>query len=305
MKILFSIGWFLYISFNVYGGDEKSDSPTTFFVAGESFSTQLWYNVYNLQTSSSVVSTQPKSVKAALGLSLLFPGAGEIYAENGRESLIKGAAFAAIEITGWLLYFHYKDKGNSLEKKYKRYADENWDINDYLDFLERTLSNYDAGELGRWNGNYVNGQFDGIDFDKLVAAENEWHELTNGAHSIPHSKTQQYYEMIYKYPVQFGQGWSDADPNAITAEGLSGYDYTNLTSNMLYYRGLRNRSNSNLQNATTMTSLFLANRFLSMIDAVWTVKRKNKESKVEIGFRVRNGWINEQFVMMPTVQFTF
>lgn len=300
MKIAFSIIFFLNISADIYGGDGQSD----FFVAGESFSTRLWYEVNKLQTSSNAALTNPKSIKTAVGLSLLFPGAGEIYANNGRESLIKGAAFAAVEITGWLLYFHYKNKGNSFEKKYKRYADNNWDINGYLDFLETTLSNYDAGELGRWNGQYVDGKFDGIDLDKLVAAENEWYKLTGGAHSIPHSKTQQYYEMIYKYPVQFAQGWSDADPNAVTG-GLSGYDYTNLTPNMLYYRGLRNNSNSNLRNATTMTSLLLANRFLSMIDAAWTVKRKNSNSKIEMGFRIRNDWMDERWVMMPTVQFTF
>jgi len=252
-----------------------------------------------LRIPTSSTSMAAKSVPTAMGLSLVLPGAGQLYAQKGNESLIKGAAFMALEATNWILYFHYRNKGKDIEKKYEAYADANWEVNNYLRFLE-TVTSRPSGDLGQ--GTFVNDELVGVDFQKLYDAETDF----GGSHKLPHTRTQQYYEMIYKYPRQFGQGWSDADPTLIDPlQPSSGYDPL-LTQNMIYYRSLRNRSNANLASARMMTSLMVVNRFLSTIDAAWTVKRKNRDAtRVGMAFRFENRFMNGRFIIMPTLNFSF
>ncbi|NOY78381.1 MAG: hypothetical protein GXO76_10995 [Calditrichaeota bacterium] len=182
-----------------------------------------------------------KSPKKALLFSALLPGAGEFYA----ESYWKSALFAGIEVGSWVAYAHYQKKGVNLESDFKRYADQNW--------------SYD-----RWKQWY-----DNLPDDEKQAF----------SHTLPSTKTQQYYEMIGKY-MEFNAGWDDVknpDPDIAKQD---------TSKKSLNYMEMRERSNRALKVATAMTAVVLANHVLSAVDAAWTAKvfKKTVKQKVEIEY---------------------
>ncbi|KAB2881410.1 hypothetical protein F9K33_01325 [bacterium] len=247
---------------------------------------------------------QKKSAFFALSMSAILPGTGQLYAQNGRESLIKGASFLALEITGWVLYFHNQNKGKKFEKKYEKFADNHWDVDKYLLFLETSLQNdpnfeISPGDLGRKDS--------GINFALLESAENEWGTNTGvSVHHLYKNSRQQYYEMIYKYPEQFGLGWSDAINNQNTYP-YTGYTRNNLTPLMIDYRGMRIKSNDYLSTARGMTGLIMINHLLSITDAVWTVKRKNREesTKLSLSFRLEQKQHQNELITFSTIRFIY
>lgn len=237
------------------------------------------------------------STAKAIGFSALFPGLGQFYIRNGRETWIKGTAFSILEIANLVLYSHYESKGDSRERKFKRYADRNWDVDKYLVFLENSLV-LQSGSLGRKSS--------GINIVQLEAAELNWSGQTGVAnHYLYRQGKQQYYEVIYKYPEQFGQAWSDADGSLITPRGTattSGYTRANLTSNMKKYRTMRNQSNSWFDIARTMTSLMLVNRALSIVDIVWMSKRKHSTA---MSLRFAPNYADQKLTFQPMLNFNF
>ncbi len=239
-----------------------------------------------------------KSVPKAVLLSVAIPGAGQVYAQKSSESWIKGMLFAGAEIAIWTVFLAKRSDGRKFEKKYEGYADANWSADTYVAFLEQT-NGLPVGYLGR--------EATGIDLALLHDAETDWARQSGAAeHHLYEQGRQQYYEMIYKYPEQFGQGWSDANPGLIDPDnGLSGYTPANLTDAMLYYRSVRNKSNSAFATARTMTGLMIANRFFSAIDAAWTTRRRNREHRVSFGFRLTPAWSDRGLEVMPGLTATF
>ena len=95
-------------------------------------------------------------------------------------------------------------------------------------------------------------------------------EKNEFSHRLPGSKTQQYYEMIGKYPVQFGNAWIDADfdrnyrgPNNITAKNDS-------------YMTMREDSNRLYDVAQYGLMVVLINHVASAIDAGFTARKYNR-----------------------------
>lgn len=246
-----------------------------------------------------------KSVTRALGLSLLVPGGGQLYSEYGHSISWKGLGFLGAEVACWVLYFDYRSRGKAKERSFKRYAEQYWNIDDYLRYLETEL-NLPTGHLGSRVSQAPSYRNPGIDADRLYDAEEDWAaEKDVAVHHLFGSGEQQYYEMIYKYPEQFALGWADAIQPGPAPGSPTGYDYNHLSQQMIAYRSMRNRSNDLLGLARSMTGIMLVNRVLSGLDAVWTVKRRNRADKVGIGFRLRSEWFADRYVTLPSVSFTF
>jgi hypothetical protein len=223
---------------------------------------------------------------------------GQMYAGGSKSSWIKGAIFAACELGFWTVFLTQNSEGRRYERKFENYAEQNWSVDRYLAFLEAQVG-LTMGELGR----KATGD---IDLDKLHSAEEDWASQSGAAeHHVFEQGQQQYYEMIYKYPEQFGQGWSDADPLLIETNGLSGYTPANLTANMLQYRSFRNKSNSAFATARSMTSLMIANRFLSAIDAAWTIRRNNKKILASTRVQFRQVAIDGTLRILPSIEIKF
>ncbi|MBL7958629.1 hypothetical protein JNL27_00175 [bacterium] len=247
---------------------------------------------------------QKKSIFLAMSMSAVVPGSGQLYAQKERESLIKGATFLALEITGWVLYFHNQNKGKKFERKYEKFADKNWDVDKYLMFLETSLQNDPNFEIGPGD---LGRKDTGINYTLLESAENVWGTKTGvSVHHLYKNSRQQYYEMIYKYPEQFALGWADAMYNP-SPDFSTGYTRHNLTPLMIDYRGMRIKSNDYLSTARGMTGMLMINHLLSLTDAAWIVKRKNKEdaTKLSLSFRLEQKLSQNELITMPTIRFTY
>jgi hypothetical protein len=142
-------------------------------------------------------------------------------------------------------------------------------------------------ETGLWIG-YIKFQGEGKDWEDIFHdyADTHWSEEKwggeEGTHTLPSTKTQQYYEMIGKYN-QFMEGWDDWVQGG-----------PNLTPHRNYYETLRDNSNQELIKASYCAMVVLANHVISAFDASWTVKRYNRkiESKARMGLqKVRDEYV--------------
>lgn len=268
-------------------------------LTAQDFSRSVGYYFKVLPPESQERTTPKKSKAAAIGFSAILPGSGQFYLNSGKPSLIRGAVYGALEVTSWVIYFSNRSSGLDQKHKFENYANKNWDENKYLAFLEGAL-NLTDGSLGRKTGSE-----DNINYSLLVSAESDWGELTGvSVHHLHKSGRQQYYEMIYKYPEQFGQGWSDADAGLITPDGHTGYTYLSLTPTMKKYKSMRNQSNLYYDRARAMLNVMLANRVLSIMDIVIS-NRNNPQATTSIHFRLEPVMYGSRISAIPSLQFHF
>jgi hypothetical protein len=188
--------------------------------------------------------TSGKSPKKALFLSALVPGTGELYLGAWK----RGALFLGLEAVAWGLYFSWDSKGNDIEDEFRVTADQEWNPNDYLAWL-------DSGQ----------SRFSSITHE--LPCE-EYVKNTGGLGDCADSEVQQYYELIGKYD-QFVVGWSDlSDQNGNRVEPSQVDSVENFQSTKrLDYEDRRNDSNTFLKRASNLSGLILVNHVLSAIDA--------------------------------------
>lgn len=192
-----------------------------------------------------------KNLKAALLMSAVLPGSGQVYA----KSYYKAAAFLAVEVAAWTLYSSYTGKGNDITNEFHNFADSHWSEQEYF----------------KWIAQQSGIAYDVANMEKL----REW-EHGQFSHGLNRQKDQQYFEMIGKYH-QFNYGWDDFrndHPITIThSEMTSNYI---VSKNRYYYEGRRNASNDAYKTATTGVTVVLLNHILSAIDAAWTTSLYNR-----------------------------
>ncbi len=224
------------------------------------------------QATDSLISLEQeeKSALRAALYSAVIPGSGQYYA----GSVWKTILFAGLEVAGWTAYFAYTSKGNKKEDEVISYADGHWSEKKYWSKL------YDMGvEQGKIDDIYnVDNERILVDYNPDIVNELRFLEEALGhTHKLPETKTQQYYEMIYKYLTQFGNGWDDADFDIVY------YGNTNrMTPQMFVYRDLRNDMNGFFDSASMATNAILVNHVLSALDAAWTTRNYNRQIQMKI-----------------------
>jgi hypothetical protein len=165
-----------------------------------------------------------------------------------------------------------------------------------------------AGEI--YSGSWIKGavQFEnkGKDWEDIfhAYADEHWNEETwiswktqlgedpyEGTHTLPSTKTQQYYEMIGKYD-QFMEGWDDWVQGG-----------PSLTPHRDHYETLRDNSNKELIKASYCAMIALANHVISAFDASWSVRRHNRkiESKTRIGLQK----VHDEYVPMLSMDLSW
>lgn len=82
---------------------------------------------------SSINKEDPREKSPVLGavLSGVIPGTGEFYGKN----YLKAAIFFALEVGLWTAYAVYENKGDDQTDYYRGFADKNWSINKYAQWL--------------------------------------------------------------------------------------------------------------------------------------------------------------------------
>jgi len=241
------------------------------------------------KNESESIRIKPKSTRKAFFLSLLLPGLGETYVGSKRNLI-----FFGIEALSWWMYISNTNEGKNLEDKFEGFADKYWHYFDTTDSEGNTLSynywewlkrKYEMNEFS-YGQNIMNPEdyYEPTDY-----AEINEHIKNNpkeeSVHSLPSTKTQQYYEMIGKYD-QFVYGWEDIDnhnlnPSLNDENGEPTYKYDEDTSIIksplrTEYMGIRGDSNDKLSAGQRGIHLMMINRIVSAIDAARLAYHHNK-----------------------------
>ncbi len=219
-----------------------------------------------------------KSPVLAAFFSAVVPGAGETYA----ESYWKAAAFALAEVLLISGYISYQNQGDAKDSEMRALADSRWDEKRYWSKVYKL-----ATENNDWDGpplqTDANGILNQADVDAYIDRLRYWETHGNYygfTHELPETKTQQYYEMIYKYLIQFGVGWQELGNNWDYYDNPSSLN--NLTQDVARYKTIRNQSNDFYHTAVTLSWVILVNHLGSAIDAALTARDYNKDLHVRL-----------------------
>jgi hypothetical protein len=208
-----------------------------------------------------------KSPWIGAGLSFLIPGAGEFYA----KSYVKSAIFFGIEVICWSAYAYYTHKGNTTTDDYQNFADANWDMRRYGNWLKN--QQFQGAEN-------INPDEPNLD---ILRNEINYCEEQNFSHTLPDRNTnsQQYYELIGKYQ-NFEAGWVGAD------QVMTKQNYETIRLPIFEnYANERQQANNYYNDATAGIMVAIANHLLSAADAAWSVTIFNKKLDVQTGMEIK------------------
>jgi hypothetical protein len=219
-------------------------------------------------------------------LSLVVPGAGEFYS----ESYLKAAIFAAVEAAVITTGLIYDNKGNDQTEFFQRYADQNWSVVKYADWI---IATFYQGEENPpnivVNRNSSLPPWEQVDWIILNQAE----QAKNvGSHHLPPYGDQQYFELIGKY-YQFTAGWDD----------YAGGNISEFTPHLLYYADEHAKADEYYNVAAKAVIVIYINHFLSALDAVWSAVNYNKSLAVKI--QVEENYLTNEFELIPTLKLSY
>ena len=218
-----------------------------------------------------------KSALLAGAMSLVVPGAGEIYT----NSYWRAGGFLLAEAGLWVFYASYYSKGNDQTTLFQNFADEHWSVVRYAQWIEGNVGTLNP-DVTSFSGYLIAGTenrspWERVDWAKINAVENAIAQRAgNGfTHQLPHRPEQQYYELIGKYP-QFASGWDDA--GVMTPDRIVNSD---VSARFLEYSKMRGKANDFYNIATTGSILLVVNHLLSAIDAAWSAAQHNSKLTIE------------------------
>ncbi len=219
-------------------------------------------NIYAKTDNNYSNTVSRKSPLLAAFMSAAVPGAGEVYA--GRWW--RGLAHFGLEVTAWYFYLHYDHRGDKQTAFFENYADTHWSVVDYV----------------IWLNEYWGGDISYLTDESLPPWERvDWGEINEFERSIPQFShtlepygTQQYYELIGKYP-QYNRGWKDSEPHEDvdleTGTGVAnpGLYFTEVSDMFRFYSGERGYANTLYARAHTAAIAVFLNHFISAFHAAF------------------------------------
>jgi|SRR5690554_145850 len=237
------------------------------------------YNAKELPEISFQVENKKSPFLAGL-MSLVVPGAGEIYAGE----YWKAAAFAAIEAAVITTAVIYDGKGDDQTEKFEAFADEHWSVVKYAQY---TINHHP--------------ELNGVDPGIIISNDESlppWRRINwvllnqyeLGHHKLPPHGDQQYYELIGKYH-HYSPGWDDYD---------GGENTQLLSPNFKFYSKERGKANDFYTTAKTAVIGIYINHFLSALDAVWSTITYNKSLAVKM--RVEQTQLADHVELIPTLK---
>jgi hypothetical protein len=241
-----------------------------------------------------------KSPLLAAGMSLLIPGAGQVYTEHYWEA----GAFLAADIAAWLLAVKYDQKGDRQTDFFQNYANAHWDVVKYTLF---SRDHYvPQSEWANYHLFYVDGTgTQRVNWDELNRMERYIGGTVAGqfySHTLPVYGDQQYYELIGKYQ-EFYQGWDDADASLVTYEEISARLHSS-PSNMIYYSKERGYANDYYATASTWVKVAIINHVVNAVYAALSASWYNK-AHAELGMQQIPTERGMAYVPTVTMKFAF
>ncbi len=242
--------------------------------------------------------------------SLLIPGSGQIY-NGGTANYIKGAGFLALEAAAIAVDIIWTNKGNNQTTSFQNYADANYSPLRYAQWVKLNINTWDPnaatdGALNLVGKMFVNGGQQ-VDIATLNQVESILGQTSAGqffSHQLAARGTQQYYEVIGKYP-QFREGWN---PNAET-------DNVNVTEEQLAtnvpamqekdysYMSQRHLANDYFAVSTTALGVVIANHFVSALEAAIWAHGNEKKVETNVGLSSLPNGLGYQTQVQVSVHF--
>lgn len=189
-------------------------------------------------------------------LSAVIPGAGQLYGKN----YLKTAIFVAAEAGLWIVYAVFQGKGNDQTTLYQNYADGNWSMRKYAQWLK------DQSFQG---ANGINMSSNDVD---LRAQINVCENASGFSHQLPPPGDQQYYEVIGKYQTYIS-GWSTADVTVINKNTYETFHLPQVSD----YMDSRQKANDYYNKGTTTLIVVVLNHIASAVDGIISVNSYNNK----------------------------
>ena len=233
------------------------------------------YREFQSNSSADELPGQKSPVLSGV-FSAIIPGAGQVYNEDWWIAGI----FLAAEVVLITTAITYENKGDEQTESFEMFADENWSVVDYAEWL---------------------AQYEGADITKIVISNDEslppwervdWDELNaaeTGSHNLPPHGEQQYYEVIGKYH-QYSSGWNDF---------TGGSNKELISPNFTYYAGERGTANDYYNTSSTAVVGIYINHLLSAAEAVLGANRFN--NNLSVSLRVQNSNLVDRDELVPTL----
>lgn len=212
-------------------------------------------------------------------LSAIIPGAGQVYNGDWWIAGIFVVAEAALITTAVV----YDNKGDDQTEYFENFADENWSVVQYAEYLNGLNDPNDPDIEIDYNTPGLEPWERIVDWSQLNEAE-------TGSHNLPQHGEQQYYELIGKYH-QYIPGWPGWTSATIPPQI------------MLDYSGMRGQANDYYNTASTAVIGIYINHLLSAAEAVWGATRFNKN--LAVNFRVEPINTATGTELIPTVKMKF
>lgn len=229
--------------------------------------------------------------------SAIVPGSAQ--AANGKW--VRAGMYALAEAAAVLYHFNRLNLAKRQEKNYERYANTNWSVVAYAQWLVDYSSAHNldngyeqlAAHLNGKTPDYTDTTKDWlkINLHQLQAVERntpyvyESRRASNFSHNLPDYGSQQYYELISKY-WQFQSGWKDVHENPRLNPNFPHYKWDGSDASPDFYEG-RDRAaefNDNYRLAGNILSLILINHLVSAFDGLMTVKVNNSRLQRQADF---------------------
>ncbi|MFO7526499.1 MAG: DUF5683 domain-containing protein [Ignavibacteriaceae bacterium] len=214
-------------------------------------------------------------------LSLVLPGAGEIYTGEYWKAAIFIALEAGLITTGLI----YDKKGDDKTSDYQNYADDYWSVVRYAEWM-----NEFKGMSIEINPDETLQPWQRVNWQHLNAAERQ---IQGFSHTLPPHGDQQYYEQIGKY-FQYSSGWNDYS---------SGENNAIISPNFSFYSVERGKANNYYNSASAAVIGIYINHFLSALDGVWSAVQFNSDLAVKI--RVEGQQFAHHTEYIPTLYLSY
>jgi hypothetical protein len=242
--------------------------------------TALWDHPIVADQQEGTTLSQEKSPWLGAGFSLVIPGSGQFYA----ESYWKAALFFAIEVVAVTAAVVNNNKGDDQTARYEEFAHQHWSVVRYAGWTEENFS-----LQGQFQWDQGGGNVDWVELNRMERAVGGYY-----SHTLPPFGSQQYYELIGKYP-QYNQGWDDAPPT---------FSYGDpLTPRFLSYSADRGDANSYYDRASTFVTIVVVNHILSALDAAWSTSKYNADIRARASMqRIPAG---DRMVEVPALQLSY
>lgn len=278
LKIICAVILFSGLSFSQIEESSKLELTGNLHV-----DSRILFNNYIELNSNPIADDLPGKKSPVLSgvLSAIIPGAGQVYNEDWWIAGIFIAVEAALITTA----ITYDNKGDDQTAYFENFADENWSVVQYAEYLNGLNDpndpdieiDYDTPGLKPW---------------ERIKNWSQLNEAEIGSHTLPPHGEQQYYELIGKYH-QYIPGWP-------------GWVNTGTPPQiMLDYSMMRGQANDYYNTASTAVIGIYINHLLSAAEAVWGATRFNKNLAVNIRVEPINTATGTELIPTLKVKFSF